>query len=215
LRRRVSRISASVVQGRKCWSSTTCSGSDSTKIPEVFVDRLSPHWHLIILFILGSFLGMPDPPVLIPCNEFLQASGFPSLLDECGVQQLLRCRTLLRVFAQTLLNKLLERGGEVAFQNGRWILGDEKEDLHGVDIGVRRLAVCQLQRGNAQRPDIRLAVVTRLLDNLRRHPKRGSHERVLLGHRCRKLAGNAKVSKLDLAARADKDVGRCIDVSRS
>jgi len=45
-----------------------------------------------------------------------------------------------------------------------------------------------------------LAVVWRLLDDLRRHPERRADERALLVHRVGELTGDAKVSKLHVPA---------------
>ncbi len=53
-----------------------------------------------------------------------------------------------------------------------------------------------------------LVVISALLDNLRCHPKRRPHERILLGHGRRELPGDAKVREFDLAVSREEDVGR-------
>lgn len=82
-----------------------------------------------------------------------------------------------------------------------------------MDVSIRRLAVRQLQCCNAERPDVCLAIVARLFDNLWCHPEWCSNECVLLRHGRRKLAGNTEIGELDLSICADQDIGRCVDVS--
>ena len=60
------------------------------------------------------------------------------------------------VFVETGVDELLERPAEVALQLRRRAFGDEEERAHGVELGERRLAVCQLDGCDAQRPDVRL-----------------------------------------------------------
>lgn len=208
LRGHVARIRTSIVQRRKRWTPSAHGGSDGAKVPQILVDRLSPDGHILVV-VLGSFLGVPDPPVLIARDELLQTSGPASFLDEGSVEEILGRGTLLGVFAQAEVDKVLEGGGEVAFEHGRWVLGDQEEDLHGVDVGIGGLAVCQLQGGDAERPDVGLAVVARLLDDLGGHPEGGADEGVLLSHGGRELARDAKVGELDLAGCGDEDVGSC------
>jgi hypothetical protein len=78
-----------------------------------------------------------------------------------------------------------------------------------MNVRIWWLAIRQLQRRDTEGPDIRFAVVSRLLDDLWRHPKRRAHKRVLLRHRRRKLARDAKIRQLDLSICADEDIRRC------
>jgi hypothetical protein len=148
---------------------------------------------------------------LISGDEFLQASGLAGPLHERRVEELLRRWTFLGVLAQAKMDEFLERRGEVALQYGWRVLRDQEENLHGVDIGIWRLAVCQLQRGDAERPDICFAVVSRLLDDLGRHPERGAYECILLGHGCGELARDAEIRELYLTARSDQNVRSCYE----
>ena len=63
------------------------------------------------------------------------------------------------VLVQTSFYELLELFGEISSQLGRIILGDEEEDPHGMEVGVWRLSLGQLDSRDAQRPDVRLGVV--------------------------------------------------------
>lgn len=54
------------------------------------------------------------------------------------------------------LHKLFERFAVVALQRWRVVLWDEEENLHGVQLRVRRLALRQLDGRDAQRPDVGL-----------------------------------------------------------
>ncbi len=76
-----------------------------------------------------------------------------------------------------------------------------------MELRVGRLALGQLDGRDAERPNVRLGVVGRLLDDLGRHPKRRADERVALGRRRRQLAGDAKVGQLHVAHLAEQDVG--------
>lgn len=51
-----------------------------------------------------------------------------------------------------------------------------------MDIRIGRFAIRQLERGDAEGPDVGLVIVTGLLDDFRCHPERCSHESILLGH---------------------------------
>jgi len=52
-----------------------------------------------------------------------------------------------------------------------------------------------------------LLIVTRLLDDLGRHPEGRSDKRVLLGHGCGELARDTEVGELDVACCGEEDVG--------
>lgn len=75
------------------------------------------------------------------------------------------------VLIEARLDELFEGFRVAACQLRGVVLGDEEEHPHGVQLGVGGLALGQLDGGDAERPDVRLAVVTRLLDDFRRHPE--------------------------------------------
>jgi hypothetical protein len=77
-----------------------------------------------------------------------------------------------------------------------------------MDICVWRLALRQFECRDAERPDVRLAVIARLLYDLGSHPKGSADKRVLLRHGRGELSGDAKVGKLDLPVCTDEDIGR-------
>jgi hypothetical protein len=54
------------------------------------------------------------------------------------------------------LNKLLEGLGEVTLEDGGVVLGDQKEDPHGMEISVGGLSLGHLDGGDSERPDIGL-----------------------------------------------------------
>ena len=86
-------------------------------------------------------------------------------------KQLISTPSLLRVLEQTLINKVLE-GLSPSFLERRWVsLHDVHDDtvLWFTDVG--RVAVRQLHREDAIRPNIYLSVVASLtFDKLGRHP---------------------------------------------
>ena len=86
-------------------------------------------------------------------------------------KQLISTPSLLRVLEQTLINKVLEGLGP-SFLERRWVpLHDVHDDtvLWFADVG--RVAVRQLHREDAIRPNIYLSVVASLtFDELGRHP---------------------------------------------
>jgi hypothetical protein len=134
----------------------------------------------------------------------LDLSGGP---NEAVTQQVPRRRPELAVLDKALRNEVLEVFAKVTLQLGRWVLGDLEEDLHGVDVTQRRLAIGHLHSCDAQGPDISLEAVTVLLNDLRGHPKGGSDKGVSLGLDVGQLSGNAKVSQLDFARFREKDIG--------
>lgn len=98
---------------------------------------------------------------------------------------------ILRILVKARLDELLELARVVARQLRRVVLGDEEEYAHGMQLRVGRLALGKLDGRDAQRPDVRLAVVARLLDHFGRHPEGRAHERVALAGRVGQLTGNA------------------------
>lgn len=68
-----------------------------------------------------------------------------------------------------------------------------------MDIRIRGFAIGQFESSNSQRPNVSLLVVSRLLDNLWRHPERSANKGVLLRHSGRELARDAKVGQLYLS----------------
>jgi hypothetical protein len=50
-------------------------------------------------------------------------------------------RSFLGISLQAQLDKILECFCKISFQPRRGVFRDEKEDLHGVNVGVGRLAI--------------------------------------------------------------------------
>src|SRR3989338_1570846 len=53
--------------------------------------------------------------------------------------------------------------------------GNHKDGAHGMDVGIWRLSLCELNRRDSQRPYVGLEVVPHLLDHLRSHPERSAY----------------------------------------
>ena len=90
---------------------------------------------------------------------------------------------------------------------GALVLSNVVERRHGVHVEVGRLPLGQLDAGDAERPDVHLAVVLPLVhrqDHLRRHPVGRPHEAV--GRR--RDGRRAEVGQLDDAAVGQQDVAR-------
>lgn len=66
------------------------------------------------------------------------------------------------VFVEAGFHKLLESLGVVAGELGRVVLGDEEEHTHGVKIRVGWFTFGQLDRCDAQAPDVSLGKETAL-----------------------------------------------------
>jgi len=79
---------------------------------------------------------------------------------------------LLGSLLEAKSNKLFESLGEVALKSRGRVLGDQEENAHGVEIGIRRLALGHLNCSDAKRPNISLGIVTRLLNNLKEEKKK-------------------------------------------
>lgn len=104
-------------------------------------------------------------------------------------------------------NSTLERSSSAIRQE---LLERKDADLHGVKLGVRWLALGELDCGNTQTPYICLVVIAGLLDDFGRHPIRCSDEGVLLGgQRSRQLSRDSEVGKLDGSISTEKDVRSC------
>ena len=63
---------------------------------------------------------------------------------------------MIRILVEAGFHKQLELLAELTLQRRRIILGNEEENPHGVQVRVRGLPFCELQRRDAQRPDVRL-----------------------------------------------------------
>lgn len=89
------------------------------------------------------------------------------------------------VLIQARLDELFEGFRVAAGELRGVVLGNEEEHPHGMELGVGRLALGQLDGSDAEGPDVRLAVVAGLFDHLRRHPERCAHECVAFACRVR------------------------------
>lgn len=63
---------------------------------------------------------------------------------------------IFRVFVEAEFNEVFERFTEVAGQLRRIVLRDEEQRPHRVQLGMRRLALRQLDRGDTETPDVDL-----------------------------------------------------------
>jgi hypothetical protein len=115
------------------------------------------------------------------------------------LEKLFSAGSLFRLLAQAKVDKVLESLAKVTLKLGRRVFRDQKKDLHGMDIGIWGLSICQLQSSDAKRPDIGFVVIARLLDDFGCHPEGSSHKCVLLGHGGGELSRNTKVGQLDLS----------------
>jgi hypothetical protein len=75
-----------------------------------------------------------------------------------------------------------------------------------MDVGVRRLSIGQLHRGDAQTPDVGFGIMTLLLNDFRRHPKWSAHERIPDALQADQLRGDSKIGQLHSAVHAQQDV---------
>lgn len=121
-------------------------------------------------------------PSLISLDQLGQVRSPSGLADPGVFEELFGTRTFLGLLAQTKVHKIFERLAEIALELRRRVLGNEEKNFHRMDVGIRRLSVGQLQGGDTKRPDVGLVVVSRLFDNLWRHPEWSSYECILLGH---------------------------------
>ena len=116
---------------------------------------------------------------------------------------------IFRIFVEAGLDELLECLGVVARELRRVVLWNEEEHAHGVHVRVGRLPLGQLYGRDAQRPDVRLGVVGRLLYHLGRHPERRAHERVALVRRVGQLSGYTEVGQFHVPGGAQENIGGC------
>ena len=114
---------------------------------------------------------------------------------------------LLWVLLQALINEILELGGPVWRDARRLALNYIEQDASLLLRDVRRLALRQLYREDAERPDVDLVrVAASALDQLRRHPANGADFTLAALLLLRQHHGVAKVRQLDLAVGLAKDV---------
>ena len=63
---------------------------------------------------MGIVTRVSQSPVMVSCNQLLQAGSLAGAADEGSLEELLSCRTMLRILTETQLDKLLERLGPLA-----------------------------------------------------------------------------------------------------
>ena len=184
---------------------------DGAKVPEVIIIGLG-HVRLLLFgrsaAIVRILAGVGSDPALLALDEFGQVRRLFGSSYERMLQEFLGRRSLSGISSETQGDEILEELAEIALQHRWWVLGDEEEYLHRMNVGTGRFSVSQLECGDAQGPDIGLMIVAGLFDHLGSHPIRGTNKRVLLGHRRRQLTGHTKVGQLDLAVGAQENVGR-------
>ena len=125
---------------------------------------------------------------------------------ELMLTQPLRGWSLKRILLKTRVNEVTEdvAPGWVGQARGL-ILRDVIEGGHGVHVEVGRLPLGELNAGDAERPDVDLAVVLALVhgeDHLWRHPVRCSHKTV---GRARNRGGS-EIREFDVTRVSQQDV---------
>eukprot|EP00968_Pinguiococcus_pyrenoidosus_P003517 scaffold228_cov312-Pinguiococcus_pyrenoidosus.AAC.35 len=137
-----------------------------------------------------------------------------ALLDEPVLEQLLGGRPLVRVLRQAGVHEVVELGRPVGRlgEPGRRVGRDGEDGPHRIQSEVGRLSLRKLDGRDAHGPDVRLAVVALLLDDLWRHPERRPDDRAALGERAGDVGAHAEVGDLGLSVRREQDVSR-LDVT--
>ena len=75
----------------------------------------------------------------------------------CKIVKIKRESThIFGILVQASLDKLFKLLRVIASELRRIVLGDEEEDAHRMQVGIRRLSLGKLDGRYAQRPDIRL-----------------------------------------------------------
>lgn len=194
--------------------------SDGLKLPLAH-DRI-PAIHAIAEGALGTLetmLGEVIPhngstaidsaclPLLMPLNQVREELRLLGALDEAMAEEFLGAGPVLGVLDETEVDKVLERGGEVALENGRFGFGNEEEDSHGVVFCQGRLAFGHFDGRDAERPDVRLGIIACLSNDLWRHPEGCAHECVAARLVVAQLGGDTKVGELDFARGGEEDIG--------
>ena len=125
---------------------------------------------------------------------------------ELMLTQPLRGRPLKRILLKTRVHKMPEDVTPGGVRKARsLILRDVVESAHGVHVEVRGLPLCELDAGDAEGPDVDLAVVLTLVhgeDDLRRHPVRCSHKTVGWARN----SSRSEIRKFDVASVSQQDV---------
>ena len=131
--------------------------------------------------------------------------------ENARVDQLDRARTLARVVDEAARDELAER---FAAHPGRAQRGElaavvaSTERVERLHVGVWRSPFDDLDGGDAERPDVGLAVVSAVVQDFRRHVQGRAGVIPSLLPPFRERACDAKVGELDLAARRREDVAR-------
>lgn len=112
----------------------------------------------------------------------------------------------MRVLLQHDVHEAAEALAELAGQRGRRLLRDHEGGLQRVQLRVRRCAGRQLDGGDADAPDVGLAVVLVLRQHLGRHPVGRADHRAALRVGARECGRHAEVGDLHVAAAVQQDV---------
>lgn len=140
--------------------------------------------------------GLPLSPAL---DQLLQSLRLPCTSYEFVSQQLLGRWPSIRILNKALSDEVLEvLTVLVPFQSRGRCLWNLEKHLHRMRAGIWRLAVDHLDRSDSERPDVRLEVVSSLLDDFRRHPKRRADECVSLGLDVGELRCNSEIRQFDV-----------------
>lgn len=154
------------------------------KVPHVLIDML-PLLNIVVLLrlmVLLVILLVRSRPPVVTLDELRQIARLLCPPNE-GMLEKFSCRwPFLGVTLQAQLDEVLESLAEVAFQAWGRVLGNQKEHLHGMDIGIGWLSFGELKGRDTQRPDVSLVIVAALLDYLGGHPEWGADKCVFLGH---------------------------------
>ena len=114
---------------------------------------------------------------------------------------------LLWILQQALIDEILEVRGPVLRDTRRLALNYIEQYASLLLRDIWWLALCQLYRENAQRPDVNLVSVTVVtLDQFRRHPADSAYFALAALLLLRQHNSVPKVRQLDLSVALDEDV---------
>jgi hypothetical protein len=161
---------------------------------------------LVIFIIIIAFPPVRGLPTLSPLDQLSQVRRSLGLLDKRMLKHFLGRRPLPGIPLETHLDELFEWPGKAAIQGRGRILGDQKQNFHGMNICIGRISTSQLDSRDTQRPNVCFVVISGLFNDFRGHPKRRSNKSILLRHGGRQLARNAKISQFDLATGTQQNI---------
>lgn len=166
-------------------------------IHNCFLFRPILHWSLVLRKrLIRAFSAISFQALNGARHKILQNTLSFRFVDDEGIVEELFCwGSLGRLVVEAFLNKIVELFWPFLWLGeGLWgVVLDGEHCADGVDVGVRRLALCQLNCCNPQRPDVCLVVVFTLGQNFWTHPKRTPNQRVLIRKSMHKFSRHPKI----------------------